>query len=87
MKRIVETTDAGLESVLGETVLFLCMNYFYVGTLVGVNKDHVELSNAKLVYETGPWKERGFKDAQALPFDTFRVQIDAIESWGVVDEG
>ena len=84
MKRIVEVQDGGFEAVLGETVVLLCGIYIYSGKLVGVNGDHVELTDAKLVYETGAWTDEGWSNAQDLPADVWRVQKAAIESWGVL---
>jgi hypothetical protein len=82
MKKIVEIESGqGLDSLLGEKVLLLCANYFYTGKLSGVNDTCVELENASLVYETGPWTEKGYKDAQALPNPWF-VSRTAIESFG-----
>ena len=85
MKKIIEvdSSDAGLESLLGEKVLLMCMNYFYHGTLAGVNEKDVLLSDAHIVYETGSWNESGFKDAQRV-CDALYVRIDAIESYALI---
>lgn len=83
MKRIVEVTDkCGLESLMGESVILMCGNYFYAGKLTGVNKTFVELSDASIVYETGSWSDVNWKDAQKLspPGPTF-VRISWIESF------
>ena len=84
MKRIIEDTDnpSGLEALLGERVILLCSNYFYAGKLVGVNADHVELSEASIVYETGPWGDKVYKDSQSLPAAIWRVRTSFIESYG-----
>ena len=88
MKIVVDTKETGqkegLESLLGEEVILLCMNYFYAGELVGVNDNSVKLANAKIVYETGEWSAKSWKDAQALPLEATYVQIGAIESYGKV---
>lgn len=81
MKRIVEISGAGLEGMLGEKVCLFCSVYIYTGTLIGVNDDHAELEDAKLVYETGPLLTGEWADAQPLP-GTWRVQISHVESWG-----
>lgn len=81
MKRIVETTDGGFEAVMGEQVTLFCGVYIYTGTLVGVNTDHVELGDPKLVYETGELTTGLWKDAQSLP-SPWRVMRQAVESWG-----
>ena len=84
MKRIVETEDGGFTAMLGEKITLLCGSYFYTGTLIGVNDDHLELGNAQLIYETGAWSTKGWADAQSLPGKTWRVMKHSIESWGAV---
>lgn len=82
MKRIVEEkTEGEFDGMLGESIVLLCMNYIYTGIVKGVNSTHVELGEAKLVYETGNWDADDWKDAQQLPC-LWRVRIDAVESWG-----
>lgn len=86
MKKVVNVTEVegeGLTALLGENVLLLCTNYFYTGKLVGVNDSCVMLESPAIVYETGPFTERGYKDAQPLPSKSWYVQIAAIESFGV----
>jgi len=84
MKKIVEITDGvGLDGLLGENVLLICSAYFYTGKLTGVNDSFVELENAAIVYETGPWNQQGYKDSQSLHAKTFFIQRAAIESFGV----
>jgi hypothetical protein len=84
MKRLIEDDGAsGLEELIGETVLLMCANYFYAGKLVGVNTNCVELAEASIVYETGQWSDKGYKDAQKLPAKKWFVSISAIESYGV----
>ena len=83
MKRIIENTSAafGLEGLMGEQVLLLCGNYFYSGKLVGVNKTVVALEDASIVYETGEWSLKAWKDAQSMgPGETY-VRIQWIESF------
>ncbi len=53
IRRIVETTDDGFDALLGEKICFFCGIYFYTGKLVGVNDDHLELEEPKIVYSTG----------------------------------
>ena len=81
MKRLIETEElTGLESMIGDTVLLICSAYFYHGTLTGVSDTEVELSDAGIVYETGPWDEEGFTDKQSLP-NTVYVKLQAVESY------
>jgi len=80
----VEMVDGeGLVTLLGEPLLLFCANYFYAGTLRGVNDSCVLLEGAKIVYETGVLTDAGFRDAQALPSGEWYVHIAAIESFGV----
>jgi hypothetical protein len=84
MKKIVEQVEGeGLEKLLGENVTLFCMNYIYTGRLIGVNNTCVLLEDAKIVYETGAFNEKAWKDAQALP-NAWYVQISAIESFGML---
>ena len=85
MKKVVEVTEAGegLEALLGQEVMIFCVNYIYAGTLTGVNDNCVQLTKAKIVYETGPFTEKGYQDAQLLPGSFWYVQVSAIESFGV----
>jgi hypothetical protein len=82
MKKIVnEVQSEGLEKLLGERVTLFCMNYIYTGTLTGVNETCVLLTDPAIVYETGAFNEKEWKDAQTLPNDWY-VQIGSIESFG-----
>jgi hypothetical protein len=83
MKKIVEVNDEGLEGLMGENVTLLCMNYFYTGKLIGVNATCVLLEDPKIVYETGEWTSKNYKDAQSLPGDIY-VQTSAIEAFGIL---
>lgn len=83
MKKVVEVEGEGLVSLLGERVTLFCVNYIYTGKLAGVNETFVLLENAALVFETGDFKEKSWKDAQKLS-DTWYVQTAAIESFGVL---
>ena len=85
MQVLVETKELeGLESLIGQVVTLFCINYFYTGKLVGVNETCVKLEDPKIVYETGPFTESNWKDAQALPQKHWYVQKQAIESFGLM---
>lgn len=82
MKKIVEVdAKAGIESLLGERVLLMCLNYFYVGKLAGVSKTCVLLENASIVYETGDWSAAEWKDAQCVRRKAVYVRLAAIEAF------
>ena len=79
---VVEVEGEGLLSLLGKKVLLLCGNYFYSGTLAGVNTHDVLLSDAAIVYETGPWTSaKTFKDEQKLAGRNIYVRTAWIESY------
>lgn len=84
MKKIVEEVSGeGLEKFLGERVTLYCQVYIYTGKLIGVNDSCVLLSDAAVVYETGPYDDKSWKDAQKLPHDWY-VMKHAVESFGVL---
>lgn len=79
--KVVEVENEGLISLLDTNVILMCMNYFYTGKLVGVNETCVLLEDPKIIYETGEWSSKDWKDAQKLP-SPFYVNLSAIESFG-----
>ena len=86
MKKLINVTEVegeGLEGLLGEQVTFFCAVYIYTGKLVGVNTTFVKLENPKIVYETGAFTEKNWKDAQSLPNELY-LQTAMIESFGIV---
>ena len=89
MKKLVkveEVSGEGLIGLLGDTVTLFCLNYIYAGKLIGVNETFVQLENAHIVYETGAFSDKKFKDAQKISNTVFYVQISAIEGFGAVKE-
>ena len=84
MKCLVKEVEGeGLESLLGQTVTLFCGVYIYTGKLVGVNDTCVKLEDVKIVYETGPFIEKAWKDAQSLPYAWY-VSRQGIESFGIL---
>jgi hypothetical protein len=86
MKKLVQVQEVegeGLVSLLGQRVTLFCMNYIYTGLLSGVNGSCVLLEDAGIVYETGSFSDKTWKDCQALP-NSLYVQIGAIESFTVL---
>lgn len=80
-KEVEQVEVSGLASLGGQSVLLMCMNYNYYGTLRGVNDQCVELEDAYIVYETGAWDANMLKDAQRLPAKEYYVQLASIESF------
>lgn len=84
MKVLVEEKSGeGLESFLGRVVTLFCGVYIYTGKMVGVNGACVKLEDAKIVYETGPFDSKDWKDVQALPSKFWYVTTQSIESFGI----
>jgi hypothetical protein len=89
MKKLVQVTEVdgeGLVGLMGQRVTFFCLNYIYVGTLVGVNETCVKLDDPAIVYETGAFNNAEWKDAQKLPHSIY-VMLATVESFGIVKEG
>ena len=85
MMKIVEVQEVkgeGLLALIGKKVLIFCVNYIYTGKLVGVNDTFVLLEEPAIVYETGPYTTKEYKDAQKLHVNQWYVQRTAIESFG-----
>jgi hypothetical protein len=86
MKKIVSVTEVegeGLVKLLGERVTLFCLNYIYTGKLEGVSDSCALLSDAAIVYETGPLLDKTWKDAQNLPGEWY-VKLACIESFGLL---
>jgi len=87
MKVLVnEVENEGLDSLMGQTVTLWCGVYIYSGKLVGVNSTCVKLEDARIVYETGEFTSTKWKDSQSLNTDSWYVQVQAIESFGVMNK-
>jgi len=88
MKKIVtvqEVDGEGMIALLNKQVMLFCLNYIYTGKLIGVNDICVLLENPRIVYETGSFADKGFKDAQALPFALY-INLSAVESFCETDK-
>jgi hypothetical protein len=86
MKQLVkvqEVENEGLLSLLEQNVTLFCANYIYTGKLVGVNDQFVKLDSASIVYETGTFTEKKWKDAQSLPNSVY-IMISAIEMFTIL---
>ena len=80
LREVVEVENEGLYALLGKRVTVFC-NYFYAGTLAGVNDTCILLEDASIVYSTGDWSEKKYADEQKLPGSIY-VQTAAIEAFG-----
>lgn len=84
LQKVVEVSTEGLESLIGLKVTLFCANYFYSGTLVGVNSTCVKLENPSVVFDTGPFSSGSYRDEQSLGVKEFYIQTAAIEAFGVL---
>lgn len=80
---VVEVENEGFMALIGQRITVFCLNYIYTGDLVGVNDTCILLENPAIVYETGAFSEKNWKDSQALP-NSLYVSMNCIESFGVV---
>lgn len=78
---LVSVENEGMVSLLGKQVELRCAVYIYAGILTGVNDTCVKLDKMAIVYETGPFNDTKYKDAQ-LVGDGQYVKTDMIESFG-----
>lgn len=84
MKKLVQEVESeGLMKLLGQRVTLFCQIYIYTGKLVGINETCVLLEDAAIVYETGAFTDKAWKDAQNISKEWY-VQLNAIESFGLL---
>lgn len=77
-------TEGGYITCLGKYVYIICDSYAYAGNLTGLNASTLELSDPHIVYETGPFFNKTWKDAQKLPTNLHHISLAKIESMCVV---
>jgi len=85
MKKIVsvqEVDGEGLVGLMGQRVTLFCANYIYTGNLTGVNDTCVLLEDAGIVYETGSFADKVWKDYQKVG-DKIYVTTQSIEMFTV----
>lgn len=82
MQNVVEVKDEGFHALMGKDVEIFCGVYIYAGKLVGVNSTCVKLANPHIVYETGGFLDKKYKDAQPMGREFHYVASTLIESFG-----
>ena len=83
LKEVIEVENEGLVALLGEVITVFCANYIYTGKLEGVNDTCIKLTSPKIVFETGDFNDKIWKDAQSLPNDLY-LQLGMIESFTIL---
>lgn len=86
VEKVVENTteivdvEGGFITLLDTEVYVQCTSYAYTGKLSGVNHTFIELSEPSLVYETGSWTDKKWKNAERLPCEKIVLLVSQIES-------
>lgn len=83
LQTIVENNEEGFMALIGQNVEVFCGVYIYAGKLVGVNEKVIKLENPHIVYETGAFRDKKYKDAQHMGRECHYIAIPFIESFGV----
>ena len=81
--QVVEVEDEGFLALMDEVITIFSLNYIYTGKLIGVNDTCILLEEPSIVYETGDFSSKDWKDSQKLPNQLY-VQMGCIESFGIV---
>jgi len=79
MLTIMESSQTGLTEYLGKKITLFCCNYIYTGTLVALDKSWAKIEGAGIVYETGAFSEKNWKDMQPLPHPVY-IRLSSVES-------
>ena len=85
MRKLVQVTEVeneGMIKLMGKKVTFFCLNYIYTGELIGVNDTCVLISKPSIVYETGAFSEKKYKDEQSMCIEELYIQKGCIECFG-----
>lgn len=85
MKKIVSVQEVegdALLGLLGQRIVLFCSNYIYCGNLAGVDETCVLLEDAGIVYETGSFTDKAWKDYQKVA-DKMYVTLSSVEMFTV----
>lgn len=69
-----------MNELFGKTVVVMCANYIYTGTLQSITHDYIVLNEPSIVYETGEWSASDWKDSQRLPTNQIKLERSGVES-------
>ncbi len=83
LTNVVEVKEEGFLALIGQNIEVFCGIYIYAGKLVGVNNTCIKLANPHLVYETGAFLDKKYRDAQAMGREFHYLQTAFIESFGI----
>jgi hypothetical protein len=71
--------ENNFENYINERITLFCANYIYSGRLSTISKGWLTLSEAGIVYETGPFDTMEWQDYQRLP-NPVSVNVNSVES-------
>jgi hypothetical protein len=86
-QEITQDDSTAYDKMLGKRVTIICAKYIYTGRVTGVNTDTIEVSEAEITYETGPWTNKKYADSQTLPCENIDIWKGSIESAFVMKGG
>ena len=72
--------------LMGKNITVWCGIYIYTGKLVGASDYVIHLEDPKVVYETGSFEEKEWRDIQPLNVKTWHITTQSIESFGIMDK-
>lgn len=72
------------EELIGKDVTLFCVNMIYTGTLVAATEHSLKLKDPSIIYETGPFNDKKWKDEQPLPHKHWYVRTSVVESYGIL---
>jgi hypothetical protein len=73
----------GLTELVGQKITVFCTNYIYHGKLLEVTPRAIKLEDAAVVYETGDFDDKVWRDIQKVNGDWY-IAVSKIESFGVM---
>ena len=73
----------GFDTLLNKVITIFSLNYIYTGKLIEINDSCILLDSPSIIYETGEFSAKEWKDAERLPNQLY-VQLNCIESFGIV---
>jgi len=82
LQNVVEVKEEGFLALIGKNVEVFCGIYIYAGKLVGVNTTCIKLENPHIVYETGGFLDKKYKDAQPMGRQFHYIAVGFVESFG-----
>ena len=66
---------------IGAYCFFVCPRFFYWSRVQAVSDESIFLTDAYIIYETGPWKDEQWQTMEKLPCD-WAVSRGAVEFYG-----